>query len=259
MQTNESPSLPLSPAPGLQGAGPPRHLPPGAGVSFWSEAWRIFSAAPGVWIVILIVYALISVGLAIIPVVGRLAHLVLAPVFIGGIMLGCHALARGEPLSIAHLFEGFKNGRFTPLAILGLMLLAIAIVFGIVMFFGLLMSFGMSGLSALAGDSDPIRILNAMGLGFIVLLLIALAGGLLIAMAFWFAPALVALSGDEPFAALQKSFSACWTNFVPFLVYGLIYIGLAIIATIPFGLGWLVLGPMIAGSCYAGWRQIFSA
>jgi hypothetical protein len=259
MQTTESPSLPLSPTPGLQGAGPPRHLPPGAGVSFWSEAWRIFSAAPGAWIVILVVYALISVGLAIIPVVGHLAHLVLTPVFIGGIMLGCHALARGEPLSIAHLFEGFKNGRLTPLAILGLMLLAIAIVFGIVMFFGLLMSFGMSGLSALAGDSDPIRILNAMGMGFVVLLLIALAGGLLIAMAFWFAPALVALSGEEPFAALQKSFGACWTNFMPFLVYGLIYIGLAIIATIPFGLGWLVLGPMIAGSCYAGWRQIFSA
>src|SRR5438270_877867 len=89
-------------------------------------------------------------------------------------------------------------------------------VFGIVMFFGLLMSFGMSGLSALAGQSDPMRVLNAMGMGFIVLLLIALAGGFLIAMAFWFAQALVALSGEEPFVALQKSFSACWINFVPF-------------------------------------------
>ena len=103
------------------------------------------------------------------------------------------------------------------------------------------------------------RVLNAMGMGFIVLLLIALAGGFLIAMAFWFAPALVALSGEEPFVALQKSFSACWINFVPFLVYGLIYIALAIVASIPFGLGWLVLAPMIAASVYAGWRQIFSA
>ena len=251
MEITESLSQPGAPA--------PRHLPPSAGVSFWSESWRIFSASPGAWIVILIVYALISIGLAIIPVVGHLAHLVLTPVFIGGIMLGCHALARGEPLSVAHLFEGFKSGRFTPLAILGLLLLAIVIVFGIVMFFGLLMAFGMSGLSALAGQTDPLRVLNAMGLGFVVLLLVALGGGLLIAMAFWFAPALVALSGEEPFAALQKSFGACWVNFVPFLVYGLIYIALAIVASIPFGLGWLVLAPMIAGSCYAGWRQIFSA
>jgi len=259
METTESPSLPGSLPTGQPGAPAPRHLPAGAGVSFWSESWRIFSASPAAWIVILIVYVLISIGLAIIPVVGHLAHLVLTPVFIGGIMLGCHALARGEPLSVAHLFEGFKSGRFTPLAILGLLLLAIVIVFGIVMFFGLLMSFGMSGLSALAGQTDPLRVLNAMGLGFIVLLLVAMGGGLLIAMAFWFAPALVALSGEEPFAAIQKSFSACWVNFVPFLVYSLIYIALAIVASIPFGLGWLVLAPMIAGSCYAGWRQIFSA
>ena len=259
MDTIESTPLPGASTPGSQAPREPRRLPAGAGVEFWSEAWRIFSAAPGAWIVILVVYALISVGLVFIPVVGNLAHLVLTPVFIGGVMLGCHALARGEPLSIAHLFEGFKSGLFGPLIVLGLILVAITIVFGIVMFFGLLMSFGMSGLSALASDMDPLRIISAMGVGFLLLLLIALALGLLIAMAFWFAPALVALSGEEPFAALRKSFAACWKNFAPFLVYSLIYLVLAIVASIPFGLGWLVLGPMIAGSCYAGWRQIFSA
>jgi hypothetical protein len=259
METTESPPLPGPSTSGLLGPREPRHLPPGAGVSFWSEAWRIFGASPGGWIVILVVYVLISIGLAIIPVVGNLAHLVLTPVFIGGVMLGCHALARGEPLSVGHLFEGFKGGRFGPLIVLGLMLLAIGIVFGIVMFFGCLMAFGMSGLSALAGETDPLRMISAMGTGFLLLLLIALAIGLLIAMAFWFAPALVVLNGEEPLPALQKSFAACWTNFVPFLIYGLISFALAIVASIPFGLGWLVLAPMIAGSCYAGWRQIFSA
>src|SRR5437667_186121 len=112
METTESPPLPGPSTPGLQGPREPRHLLAGAGVSFWSEAWRIFSASPGAWIVILVVYVLISIGLAIIPVVGNLAHLVLTPVFIGGVMLGCHALARGEPLSIGHLFGGFQGGRF---------------------------------------------------------------------------------------------------------------------------------------------------
>jgi hypothetical protein len=258
METTQSPPLPDASTPGLEAPREPRHLPPGAGVAFWSEAWRIFSAAPGAWIVLLVVYVVISIGLAIIPVVGNLAHLVLTPVFIGGVMLGCHALARGEPLSITHLFEGFKGGRFGPLIVLGLILLAIVIVFGIVMFFGLLMSFGMTGLSALAGDTDPLRMINAMGVGFLLLLLVALGVGLLIAMAFWFAPPLVVLSGEEPFAALQKSFGACLTNFVPLLVYSVIYFALAIVASIPFGLGWLVLAPMVAGTCYAGWRQIFA-
>jgi hypothetical protein len=35
-------------------------------------------------------------------------------------------------------------------------------------------------------------------------------------------------------------------------------IGLAIVASIPFLLGWIVLGPMLVGSCYAGWRTIFA-
>ena len=76
-------------------------------------------------------------------------------------------------------------------------------------------------------------------------------------MAYWFAPALVVLNGEQPIAALQKSFAASWRNFGAFLLYGLIYIVLAIVASIPMGLGWLVLGPMMVGSCYAGWRTIF--
>src|SRR2546429_6887416 len=169
METTQSPPLPDASAPRSPGAPEPRHLAAGSGASFWSEAWRIFSASPGAWIVILVVYVLISIGLAIIPVVGNLAHLVLTPVFIGGVMLGCHALARGEPLSVAHLFEGFKGGRFGPLIVLGLMLLAIVIVFGIVMFFGLLLSFGMSGLGARAGETGPFRVLCAMWSGILAL------------------------------------------------------------------------------------------
>ena len=39
------------------------------------------------------------------------------------------------------------------------------------------------------------------------------------------------LNGEEPLAAMRRSFRACARNIVPFLVYGLIYLGLAIVAT----------------------------
>ena len=264
MDTIPLPPLAEMPASNVQGPREPRRLPADSGASFWGEAWRIFNAAPVPWILTLIVYVLISICLEIIPVIGGLAHIVLMPVFIGGMMLGCHALARGEPLSVAHLFAGFKDARFGALAILGLIMLALSFVFGLFLFFGMLMTFGMSGLSALAGQSDlwegglwaaP----GLLGAGLFALIAIALIGGALIAMAYWFAPALVVLNGEEPMNALKKSFAASWTNMGAFLIYGLIFIGLAIVASIPFGLGWLVLGPMIAGSCYASWRQIFSA
>jgi len=237
----------------------PRRLDAGEGASFWSEAWRIFSAAPAVWIAIVVAYFVLSFVLYFIPVVGSIAHSVLTPVFAGGVMIGCDALARGEPLRFEHLFAGFNNGRLGPLAIVGLILLAIFIAFGIVMAAGVFATIGMSGLGALMDYGDPAALASAAGVGVFVLAALGLTGGALIGMAFWFAPALVALDGMEPIAAIKRSFEGSLVNVMPFLVYGLIYIGLAIIASIPLGLGWLVLGPMFAGSCYASWRRIFGA
>jgi uncharacterized membrane protein len=245
-------------------AGParePRRLAAGQGAEFWSEAWRIFTAAPLIWILILIIYVCISIVLVMIPVIGSVAHTILMPVFMGGLMLGCHALARGDPLTVGHLFEGFKNGRFGPLAVVGLILLALTIVLGLLVVAAAFVTIGMSGIGALMDYTNP-RAYAAMagaGVGVFFLLLIALVGVALIWMAFWFAPALVAIDGREPVAAMKASFDASMANIMPFLIYSLIYIGLAIAASIPFGLGWLVLVPMIVGTCYASWRQVFGA
>jgi uncharacterized membrane protein len=140
--------------------------------------------------------------------------------------------------------------------------LAAAIVLGLVVAGVAFASIGIAGLAALSALTDPTQLdigtLTSFGLSLLLVLLLALVGASLIAMAYWFAPALVVLNGEEPLAAMRKSFRACWRNIGAFLLYGIIYLGLAIVATIPFGLGWLVLAPMIAGSCYAGWRTVFS-
>jgi len=237
----------------------PRRLAAGQGVALWSEAWRIFCAAPLMWVLVVCAYAALSIVLVFIPVIGSLAHAVLTPVFLGGLMLGCHALARGQPLEFEHLFAGFKDGRLGPLAVLGLIILAAFIVVGIVCVGLALVTIGMSGLGAMMDYENPraLATLASASVGILFIVLVALVGGTLMWMAFWFAPALVAIDGVEPLAALKASFDASLANLVPFLVYGLVYIGLAIMASIPFGLGWLVLGPMLVGSCYASWRQVF--
>ncbi|HVO88385.1 MAG TPA: BPSS1780 family membrane protein, partial [Casimicrobiaceae bacterium] len=191
---------------------------------------------------------------------GSIAQTLLLPVFSAGVMLGCQALARGEPLRLGHLFEGFQGGRFGSLVVLGLLMMAAGIVFAIIMFIVIAATVGPAAFSAMMSNGDPTRLgvsFGALGIGIFLIIAIGLIGGVLIGMAYWFAPALVVLNGESPFNAIKKSFSATWLNFGAFLIYGLIYIGLAILATIPFGLGWLVLGPMIGGSCYAGWREIF--
>ena len=89
-------------------------------------------------------------------------------------------------------------------------------------------------------------------------MLVALALFVPVAMAFLFAPALVALGGQSIVNSLKMSFSGCLKNIVPFLIYGIVAFVLAIIATIPFGLGWLVLGPILTASIYAAYRDIYT-
>ena len=242
-------------------APPPRLLAAGEGAAWWGESWRIFSAAPLPWLGIFVVFVVLSIALVMVPIVGSIVHTVLTPVFAGGVMLGCHALARGRPLSIGHLFEGFQRGRFAPLLTLGLLWLAVLFVIAIVMVATVFLTLGASGLAALMdmSGSTPIDYAALMSAGSAILIvgIVATIIALLVAMAYWFAPALVVLNNEPPMAALQKSFAASWHNFAAFLLYGVIYIGLAIAASIPLGLGWFVLGPMLVGSCYAGWRTIF--
>jgi uncharacterized membrane protein len=259
------PPPPVSaPADGTEGpAPPPRLLGAGEGAAWWGESWRIFCASPWSWLGIFVVFVLLSIGLVMIPFVGSVAHTVLTPVFAGGVMLGCHALARGRPLGVGHLFEGFRGRHFAPLLMLGLLWLAVLIVVAVVMVGIIFMVLGTSGLAALMslgnGTSTTIDYAAVMSAGasIIIVAMLGVVVLLLVAMAYWFAPALVVLNGEAPIAALQKSFAASWRNFAAFLLYGVIYIGLAIVASIPAGLGWFVLGPMLVGSCYAGWRTIF--
>jgi uncharacterized membrane protein len=75
----------------------------------------------------------------------------------------------------------------------------------------------------------------------------------------WFAPALVFFNNMSPVEALKASFNACLKNTLPFLVYGLMVMVLLFFAALPVGLGFLVLIPVLAGSIYVSYRDIFVA
>jgi uncharacterized membrane protein len=56
---------------------------------------------------------------------------------------------------------------------------------------------------------------------------------------------------------MKTSFSGCLRNLLPFLVYGVVMLVLAVLATLPIGLGWLILGPMLSASVYTSYRDIY--
>ena len=49
----------------------------------------------------------------------------------------------------------------------------------------------------------------------------------------------------------------CLRNFMPFLTYGVVLLVAALVASIPLGLGWLILGPVMAASIYTAYRDIY--
>lgn len=237
----------------------PRAVGVGRGASWWGEAWRLFTPAVGVWLLTALVVIVITLVGALIPAVGWLAIHVLSPVFMGGLMLGCRALDRGNPLTLGHLFAGFSQST-GPLVVLGLIFTGLMVLITLIVVGMMVAVFGVSIFEMLTGSIDASQTGVAFGsvviavlLGFLFLLLLLLP----LVMAVWFAPALVMLGGLSPGAAMKASFNGCLRNCVPFLVYAVIGLPLAIVASIPFFLGWLVLGPVTVATVYASYCDIF--
>jgi uncharacterized membrane protein len=226
-------------------------VPAGHGWTWITRAWDLFKLAPALWIGMVLAFVVISCVVALIPVLGSLISFALGPVFGAGFVIGCRALDEGGELKFGHLFAGFQT-RFGTLVAVGLLYLAA--LFVVLLVVGLIAGVSMFGI--FSGGIDPANIGAAfatMALAFLV----ATALMLPVVMAVWFAPPLVVFNGLGAFDALKASFLGCLKNIVPFLVYGLILLGFAILASIPFGLGWLVLGPVITASIYTSYRDIY--
>jgi uncharacterized membrane protein len=230
-----------------------RAVAAGRGWDWIAQGWGLFKKQPGVWIGILVVLLLINVAIAFVPIVGSLASFVLGPVFGGGILLGCRAMEQGGELEMGHLFAGFRD-RFGPLVLVGVLNLVATVV--IVLVVGL--ATGVS-LFSISGGMPPHSMSPAAALTLLLAVLIVIALQLPVVMAVWFAPALVVLHGKDAVAALKESFVGCLRNVVPFLIYGLVMLVFAILASIPAGLGWLALGPVLAASVYTSYKDIFTA
>jgi uncharacterized membrane protein len=106
------------------------------------------------------------------------------------------------------------------------------------------------------GQGDPEE-MTQMGLTIVLAMLVMTALLLPFVMAIWFAAPLVVFHERGAVQAMKESFFGCLKNIIPFLLYGLIFFVFMVAATIPLGLGWLVVGPMLAASVYTGYRDIF--
>ena len=228
----------------------PNSLSAGRGTAWISEGWGLFREAMGLWIGIAVAFIAILLGLGLVPILGQLANYFLGTVFAAGLMLGCRSLDQGEGLRFDHLFAGFQKN-LGQLLLVGLLYLAGMIVIMLVIF----VVFGGALVGLFLGNMSPDFSMPT----FLLAMLIVMGLSIPLMMAVWFAPALVALNDVPAFAAMKLSFRGCMRNILPFLVYGIVLFILAIVATIPIGLGWLLLMPTMVCATYVAYREIFLA
>ena len=241
---------------GLQLVVPGNSLPAGAGWDWIAGGWKLFLRAPLMWIIALVILFVIAIVLAFIPFIGSIIFQLLQAVFAGGLIAACRSLERGGDFELEHLFAGFK-ARLVPLLIVGLIFMVASLVL-------LVLFFVVAGISLLPAvlSGDPTVMQTALAGSAIAIVfgsLVMLALFVPVLMAYWFAPALVMMHDMPPVDAMKASFFGCLRNFVPFLIYGVIMFIALIVASIPFGLGLLVLAPVAMASNYVGYRQIFTA
>lgn len=233
-----------------------------AGLQWISQSFNLFSKSPSIWIVMLIIYLGLSLLLTTIPLLVLLPTL-LAPVFNAGFIYGAKTVDSDRMLEIDHLFAGFKQ------QLRGLFRL------GMLYFFINLMIIAVVSivLEYLADDASIAAMTQAtttMELERVLIeypdlleaLLQALMFGLILSipliMASWFAPALVMFHQTPPLQAMSLSIKACNRNMFAFLFYGVLMVPLLLLSILPFGLGLLIMLPVIFIGQYCSYKMIFS-
>jgi len=242
-----------------EGIHAPARCPVGRGLGWVVEGAKLFANAPGVWILLSIVYILITLVGAFVPLIGPLALSILYPVFLGGIMIGVDRQFHGDGIAVKDLFVGFST-RFGTLAAIGAVYIGGSLGIGLLVsgIGSLLLGAGMMGMGAFPFGGTGMAGGSMAGPGMLIPVLLMLAALVPFYMAIWFAPTLLALNRDIGlWPSLALSYKGCARNFMAFLIYGLVILAVLVLGALPFGLGLLVAAPVLMASGYVSYREIY--
>jgi uncharacterized membrane protein len=230
-----------------------RAVPTGNGWKWIADGWAFTGGQRLTFIGLALLVIVLWFVANFIPFIGPLAVSLFFPVISAGFMLGCDAVRRGEPLEVGHLFAGFKH-RTGQLIALGAVSIGAGIVFALIAFLIL----GASFFPLMMGEVQPApEDVGPLLTTVLLTMLVVMAISIPFAMAMWFAVPLITFNQLGIAEALKTSFFACLKNLLPFLVWGVAVFFLAIVASIPLFLGWLLLLPTLWASMYLIYRDVF--
>lgn len=234
-----------------------RKVAAGRGWQWIATAFALFRKNPLIWLVLNLVLAMIGVALSLLPVVGAYVMYLLTPLFLGGLMVACKDLDSGKDIEIAHLFRGFRQNATHLVTVGGVYLVGQVVISGVMLTLGgpEFQEAVRAGVGAMEATQITPEALSRISLA----LLVGAALFVPLALAIWFAPALVILDNQPGFRALGISMVACLRNILPFLLYSLLSSILLVVAVIPLGLGLILWIPVMLLTLYTSYRDVFAA
>jgi hypothetical protein len=179
-----------------------------------ADGWRIFRAAPVMWLALVFGYWMLMTVVSIVPFVGVIAVLMLVPGFSVAFMAASRVAERAQPIEMKLLFAGFRENVYAQVGLGAVYLMAIALLLAATT----LADDGALARWMLTGARPTVEVMQSDG--FLVALMIATTLYAPVMMLFWFAPTLVAWHSMPVAKALFFSLFACLVNWRAFMVYG---------------------------------------
>jgi hypothetical protein len=232
----------------------PRKCPAVAGMHWVTTAFRLYRKNPLLLGAAFGLFMGALLGMSLIPFVGPAATEILTPLMVAGFMAAFRALDQEQEMELPQLMAGFTS-RPLPLAMVGALYLGAQLLIGKIM---QLAGLDTAALSVAVNHGDVQTLITLIQQGMVALLIgLILSTPLL--MATWMAPPLILFGGAQPIQSLYISLKACMRNWLPLTVYGAVLIPIIIVAgLIPMMLGMLIVGPLLMGSLYTAYQDIFA-
>jgi hypothetical protein len=228
-----------------------RDLRPSRGPMWLAEGWRIFRGGPMAWIGLSVGWMVITLGLVLVPLIGGVVANLLQPIFFASFALAASKQLSGGRVEMGDLFSGFRLP-LRPLVNLGALLLMVELAI-----FFLMSVLGLPGVGGADGEISSVTEYVAALQGKEWILLVGFALTALVKGALWFAPALLAFHTLSTAHAVRWSVYAALSNFGALVTYGIALTVLFVAAIVPYGLGLLVVVPMMVASTYSGYADVF--
>jgi uncharacterized membrane protein len=220
------------------------------GAAWLGEAFKLFRAAPVQWMSLCAGWIAMSFALILVPFIGGVIASFLQPVFFASFAIAAFKLTAGERLVMGDLFSGFRRNMRALVNLGAMLLLAEIAIFALMALLGLPVASSSDNTLTIAEYAEQLKGKEwILATGFI--LTVVVKGAL------WFAPPLIAFHGMSTVQAIRWSVYAAISNLGAMMVYGAALMGLFLAAIIPWGLGLLVVIPMMVISTYIGYREVF--